>query len=388
MIRLKKSGTFALLCVACLTIMVGCVIVPGLPSISKELGVPNAASWLVTLPSLGVVVFGPAVGKMMSKIGAYKTLCIGLVLYGALGLIGRWIYIPSILFADRLVLGGATAMVMASGTALLSEFYEGQARLKIIALQGMAIEMGGVIFLAIGGILATISWNYPFFLYLSAWVFLAMILAFVPNPSTTDIHPVGADETKKGASETSGHGTVYDVFIAACFSLILFFTAVIFMPTRLAHMGLSEDEAGYFMSFISLMAVCAAYFMPKLERFFGGTTTLGVAFACYAVSLALYTTGQLPIMIIGAIFMGAGFGFSVPLVNHLIAERSSSAKRGQNLAYLSMAIFLGQFLSSFMGFVSNNPTTVFGAAAIIALILTVLYGAGGVARKIRHGQTS
>ncbi|MDJ0929822.1 MFS transporter [Breoghania sp.] len=174
MSKLNPLGGFALLCVACLTIMVGCVIVPGLPSVSTALGVPNAASWLVTLPSLGVVVFGHLVGLLMKRIGAYKALVIDLVLYGALGLVGMWLFNPIVLFTDRLLLGGATAMVMASGTNLISDFYEGDARLRMIATQGVAIELGGVIFLAIGDILAGIGWQYPFLLYLAAWVFLAM----------------------------------------------------------------------------------------------------------------------------------------------------------------------------------------------------------------------
>ena len=49
MSTLKPLGAFSLLCVACLTIMVGCVIVPGLTSIASGLGVFGSASWLVTL---------------------------------------------------------------------------------------------------------------------------------------------------------------------------------------------------------------------------------------------------------------------------------------------------------------------------------------------------
>lgn len=52
-------------------------------------------------------------------------------------------------------LGGVTALVMAAGTGLISEFYEGHERLTMIARQGMPIELGGVIFLFIGEVLAS-----------------------------------------------------------------------------------------------------------------------------------------------------------------------------------------------------------------------------------------
>ena len=47
--------------------MVGCVIVPGLPAVAAQLGVGSGGSWLVTLPALGVVLFGPAAARLMER---------------------------------------------------------------------------------------------------------------------------------------------------------------------------------------------------------------------------------------------------------------------------------------------------------------------------------
>lgn len=44
MLQINKIGGVTLLAVACLTIMVGCVIVPGLTSISDALNVKGAES--------------------------------------------------------------------------------------------------------------------------------------------------------------------------------------------------------------------------------------------------------------------------------------------------------------------------------------------------------
>lgn len=375
MSQLSKVGAFALLCVACLTIMVGCVIVPGLPDVAAGLGVPHASSWLVTLPSAGVVVFGAAAGRVMTRLGAYRTLVLGLILYGALGLVGMWLFQPVVLLLDRFLLGGATALVMSSGTALLSDFYTGTARLKMIARQGMAIELGGVIFLAIGGLLARIGWQFPFLLYLAAWVFLALVVLFVPS-KVPEAHD--DEEAENAPAAREAHGPVWDVFAAACLSQLVFFTTVVFMPLRLAAMGLSVDQAGYFMAFISLVAVCAAALMPRLQMRLGGWLTLGIAFAAYAAAHLLYTTGSLPLMTLGAILMGAGFGWSIPLVNHLIVERSPMDRRKHNLGFLSMAIFLGQFLSSFMQFVSHDPTSAFGTACAASVVVAVLFLAAGL----------
>ena len=78
MTSIKPAGAVMLLAVSCLTIMVGCVIVPGLSDIAAQLRVSYLASWLVTLPALGVILAGPLAGRAIDRFGAYPMLLIGL----------------------------------------------------------------------------------------------------------------------------------------------------------------------------------------------------------------------------------------------------------------------------------------------------------------------
>lgn len=359
--KLSAVGSFTLLAIACLTIMVGCVIVPGLPSIAARLGVPDAASWLVTLPSLGVVLLGPLAARLIARAGLYRALLMGLFSYGLLGLAGAFLHGPGLVFTDRFLLGGATALVMAAGTGLLSSFFSGGQRLKMIALQGMSIELGGVLFLFVGGLLATLGWRWPFALYLFAWLFIAMLLLFVPQPPQ--------EETINEAGKNSVPArSLRPVFVAALSSMVCFFTAVIVLPLHLHAQGFSEAETGYFLSFVSLVAVGAAWIMPRGVKRLGEYGTLYSAFAAYAVAHLLFATANSTLQLIaGAILMGCGFGLSVPLVNHMVVEHSPVNVRGKNLAGLSMAIFSGQFLSSFLALIPGSFSRIFTGAALIAV---------------------
>ncbi|EHM01593.1 transporter, major facilitator family protein [Acetobacteraceae bacterium AT-5844] len=366
---LKTSGTVTLLAVACLTIMVGCVIVPGLPSIARQLGMAEAAGWLVTVPSLGVVLFGPFVGKLIRALGLHRALCVGLFSYGLLGLAGAWLHGPVPVLADRLLLGGATAIVMASGTGLISEFYEGRARLSMMARQGMAIELGGVIFLFIGGLLATVGWQWPFALYLVSWLFLALVLAFVPAVSQVRLDASAPDVA-------AGSPPVMDIYVAACASMIVFFAGVILLPFRLSAAGLGEAEVGYFLSFVSLVAVGGAAIMPRIVHLIGERRTQALAFAGYAFAHVVFlTAGSTALLIAGGVLLGGGFGLSVPLMNHMVVERSPAHRRGDLLAYLSVAIFLGQFLASFLEFLPGQAAS-FGAAALVSAAMSLACAAG------------
>jgi MFS family permease len=362
---ISKTGTFTLLSIASLTIMVGCVLVPGLPSIATRLGVADAASWLVTLPSLGVVLSGPFAALLMQRLGLRRTLLAGLFLYGLLGVSGMFLHGHLAMFANRFLLGAPTALLMAAGTGLISAFFSGQARLRMIARQGMTIELGGVIFLALGGLLASAGWRYPFLLYLVSW--LLMLLAWRCVPALApDQDGDEAPAPGQQAVPSRALGMVYGL---ATLSMTVFFAAIIVLPMRLQQLRWNEAGAGYFLSFVSLVAVGAAWLMPKLVQRVHEHGTLGAAFACYALGHALFASAATPPMLLaGGVALGLGFGLSVPLCTHMTVERSHLPSRSRNLAYLSMAIFGGQFLSSFMTYLPGSHTAIFSAAATLATL--------------------
>ncbi|NKF21084.1 MFS transporter [Solimonas marina] len=381
--RLRPLGSLTLLCTATLTIMVGCVVVPGLPIIAAALGVPRASGWLVTLPALGVVIAGPLVGPLIRRVGARQALLSGLILYGLLGAGGAWLRVPGVLFADRVLLGGATAIVMSSGTSLIATFYEGPARLAMIARQGMAIELGGVVFLGLAGMLASWHWQAPFAIYLLAWLIAALAalsLPRLPARFATAAAPLSAHED-------AGHGGLLPVYLAALMSMVLFFTAVIMLPGRLGQIGLDAARIGYFLSFVSLVAVAVASTLPRIVRRCSEPGTLALAFAFYAVAHLIFATATATsLMIAGGMLLGAGFGCSVPLVNHMTVERSRTARRDHNLAYLASMLFLGQFLSSFLDLQPGGAIAAFRAAAVVAIGLGI--GFAGLHRRDSLGKAS
>ncbi|PJZ03244.1 MFS transporter [Pantoea rodasii] len=360
---LKPAGAMTLLAVSCLTIMVGCVIVPGLSVIAAQLGVSHLANWLVTLPALGVVVAGPLAGRAIDRVGDYPMLLVGLFCYGGLGFAGAWLPGATLQIIDRILLGATTAIVMSAGTSLIARFYQAEARLKMMARQGMAIELGGVVFLFIGGILASFSWRYPYALYLFSWLLLVLVVIFIPRRQ----QPIATSVIKDDAM--SSDRTLRPVLLAAICSMMCFFTAIIMLPQRFAALGVDAAHIGYFLSFVSLVAVLAAALMPHVALQFGSYPTLIMAFICYVLAhLEFAAAPDMMLCLPGGILLGMGFGLSVPLVNHMTVEISQPKERGRQLARLSMAIFAGQFLAAFMAYIPGDMAMTFIAAAILAVM--------------------
>ncbi|MBF0707468.1 MFS transporter [Guptibacillus hwajinpoensis] len=367
--KLSRAGVFSLMLAASLTIMVGSAITPALIQISEHYGVEDMATWLTTLPALGVVLFAPIAGRLIDRVGSYIALFSGLILYGAIGVSAIWLSGTIPIFADRILLGGATAIVMSSSTGLLAEFFVGEERLKMIALQGMSIEAGGIIFLSIGGVLGGLGWQWPFMIYLIAWVALLFLIIFVPFRKSSNLE-------EEQESNTANATSILSVLLAALLAMTMFFIAFITLPFYLAeNFGLGSASTGYFLAMISLVAVISASVMPKMVKRFSDYQTLLAGFSLFTIGFIILTVGQslFALAILAGIVIGFGFGFTIPLANHMVVEKSNVSNRGKNLAYFSSFTFLGQFLSSFVEGISSNLVVIYLIAVIFGLLIIIFY---------------
>lgn len=378
---LPVMGRLTLLSIACLTIMVGAAIAPALDNVARALGVSQVASWLITLPSLGAVVFAPFAGRIIDRIGAYTALNMGLLSYGILGLLGIISHGLVGVFVDRILLGGATALTMAGGTTLISQWYQGRSRLKMIALQGMAIELGGVIFLFVSGQLALVDWRLPFLIYALAFICWLMLLFTVPSQAPASTEADISDPQVQPVSYS-----LRRVYLVAMLSMIIFFTAIVTLPISLKQQGFTEDKIGFLLAFISIVAVLTASQMPRVIGKLGERPTLMFALLIYSASHWAFfiSANNLALLIAGAVLSGIAFGLSIPLVNHMTIEGSHRQVRGRNLSYLTMAIFLGQFLTSFLDFLPVAKGELFSFTAILALIFAIIFF---VDYQLRRGST-
>ncbi|SNQ44338.1 MFS transporter [Cellulophaga lytica] len=365
--KITNLGIFTLLLVSSLTIMVGTVIAPSLTGIVENLNFSFSPGWLITLPSLGVVVFAPIVGKLLHKTGSYTMLCLGLVPYALLGVAGAYITNDYILMLDRFLLGAATVAVQVSVTSFIADFFTGEKRMKLIAWQGMSIELGGVIFLSIGGILGQWHWQYPFFIYLLAIVCWLLVIK-------TLFKTIKSDEVVAKQEKKESKLAIKTIFYASLLSMVLFFVSFVTLPIYLPKsIGFTESYTGYFMAFISVIAIITASQMPRAVKKIGDGKVVALGFLFFMlgyVTLAFFNS--IPLLILSAVFIGTGFGFTIPLLNHMMIEVSAPKNLGKNLGLYSMGVFGGQFLSTFIEYISTNYAVVYTVAALLALVIGIV----------------
>ncbi len=371
---MKKANNFTiatLMLTSMLTIMVGSAIAPSLMPIVKNLNFKFSPELLITIPSLGVVVFSPLTGWLHHKIGSFKLLCFGLLPYAIFGYGGVILHNSYLLIADRLLLGGAAVAVQIAGTALIAENFIGEYRMKIIAWQGMAIEAGGVCFLVVGGILGQIQWGYPFFIYLLGIIFLILTILFIPKSPTIQV----SNEEDISKDKNNAKIKVLVIFFASLFSLILFFVSITHLPQYLPKFfHFTESQTGFIMAFISVIAVLTASQMPRMIKKAGAGTTVALGILFFAIGYIIIAEATLTVLLYsGAFSLGLGFGLTVPTLNHMMVEVSDSTNRGKNLSLYSLGVFGGQFASTFLGYIFQQEITLFFATSIISLIIAIIF---------------
>ena len=367
--NISTLSIVTLLLVSSLTIMVGSVIAPALPSIVKNLDFIYTPGLLVTLPSLGVVLFSPIVGKLINKIGAFKLLCWGLIPYAVLGFIGFYLNNNYLLIVDRLVLGASCVAIQVATTTFIAQLFDGKDRMKMIARQGMAIELGGVLFLSLGGFLGELNWTFPFYIYLVAIPFLFLVIYSLPKT-----HQNNRKSTNNALPNNSFEKTIMKpVFIGSFFSMAIFFVAYVTLPGYLPkQFSFTESSTGYLMSAISLVAVLTASQMPNISQKLGASITVCLGFVFFALGYLLFgIASEVYLLFVGVVLTGIGFGLTVPLLNHMVVEYSSEISRGKNLGRFSMMVFAGQFSATFVEYIPGSSSYIFICSAFISLLVAI-----------------
>lgn len=367
--QIGKPGIAAIMLLSSLTVMVGTALTPALPELGEVFHLGSYVSWLVTAPALGVVATAVFFGKLIDKVGPYRVSVTGIFFYGLLGVGGGYMPNAVLLFIDRFFLGAATAAIMSASVALIACFFEGEKQLKIIALQGMSMEFGGVIFLSVSGMLSDISWRYAFYIYGLGFAALFMLLAFVPKRGATvqsaqDSQAEEATPVQKGVS-------IPLVLLIAFLGMLMFFTAMVSLPIYLQNtLGYSPTFTGYFLAALDLVSVLCAGFMPSVVKKVQEKGCLTIAFCGYGTAFTMYLlSGSSPVILwLGAVFTGVGFGFSTPLFNSLVVNKSTPEKKGMNISFCTMAMFGGQFLSALLVSAFSGKT-LYLVALIIAFVI-------------------
>jgi MFS family permease len=319
-------------------------VAPVLPLIAAHYGGGHdgafVAEWLLTMPSIGIMVGGPTSGWLVERFGARTVLLACFGVFGVAGLSGLFIENGNLLLASRFIVGVTAAGQATAATAVAGDRFVGQRRSFVLGIQvALAAAVGIGTALAAGALAEKAGWRAPFGLY-----GLAIVIAI---PAALVVEPRPLERVKTGA----GMGSLLPmlpIFLVIVVTMMVSFISTNQVPLLLSDQGNGSPAIlSVVLGGSTLATMIGALLYSRLRGRFGAarTSAAGGVLQGIAVLLLAVAQGLYPIAL-GSLILGFGGGILYPGFSHIILDRAPEAALGRAIGLLFTAQFAGPFLST------------------------------------------
>lgn len=366
----------SILSVSLLTIMAPTAISPALAAIKEAFPDISAtqAKLVLTLPTLVMMPIGLFSAKLTARIDKKKLLLTGMVLFLVFGVAGGFVSNFKLLLLMRVFFGLGLGIMTPLSTSLIFDFApDTSKRSKLLGIQGASNQLGGLIFMSLSGILASISWRYSFLTY--AFVIVSIVLTSLFMPS---IPPYKARQGATGNAEEKKMSK--KIFILAFFALMIF-SCYFVINTDLAlfmdveHIG-NARECGYALSLMRIPAIVAGILLAWIMRNLKDWTMPFATVIMAAGYLVIAYADSYGILMLGCLIVGLGGGFALPPISLYLPRIVTPRQRTFGVAIIMSVAQLGQFISPYYIniFVSGGTGEALRMRFVVSAITTIVIG--------------
>lgn len=341
--------------------MAGAAIAPALGVISARFAgsYPLLIQLIVSLPALFIILTN-LVFPWLCRLMKTRTLALtGLMLYVVAGAGAFFVDNIWILLVFRALMGVSVGMIMPLSTGLLAYYFPPEEQAGLMGLSAAMNQMGGVVATFLSGVLAGISWNYAFLVYLLGLVAVVLVALFLPNERLKGRGSVSLSLLKRF------HPSVVGMFLV----MVLFFI----YPTNFALTAsgtLSEMGVTLIMVGLDVVAFLVGLSFGGLMKRFASPMKYVAPLGFAAGYLCLAAGSGLVWLLAGSALIGIANGIGVPYLNTIGSVKAGKEAATTVMPLLSAALYLGQFLSPLIvsPLASVSGTSPYAIGVAIALL--------------------
>lgn len=340
-----KYTLLTVLLASMMMLLGGAAVAPALPQIA--IAFPDAEGWMidlvVTLPPLAIALTGILIGALADRIGKANVLTVSLLIFGVAGVSGFFIDNLWLLLVGRFFVGIGIAGITACCSALITEYYHGDQRMRALGYQTAAMGLG-VLFLEVGGgSLAEMGWHYPFLIYSVGFLIFLMALVWVKEPSHTD---------RQGPTDNGmfNRNAVIACYIAVFITMMVMYS----IPTKLAAFVTETTDAsptmiGFILGLNGVLnsCMCLAYrkIVVKVRREY----LISCGLLLMAIGLTMFNfADDVVTILICTCFAGMGVGLASTTIINTLSDSVSPTRSGKIMGGYTTFFNLGQFASTFV----------------------------------------
>ena len=364
----------SILSVSVLTIMAPTAVSPALAAIRDAFPQITAtqAKLVLTLPTLVMMPMGLLSARLTARIDKKKLLLMGMTLFLVFGVAGGFVNDFRLLLLMRLLFGVGLGIMTPLSTSLIFDFAPDPGkRSKLLGIQGSFNQLGGLLFMCLSGVLASISWRYSFLCY--AFVVISLILTFLFMPSIPPMAP-----RKK---EMAGRPKMNKKIFVLAFFAMMIFACYFVINTDLALFmdaeGIGDAKAcGYALSLMRIPAILAGILLAWIMRNLKDWTMPFATLIMAAGYLVIAYAESYGVLMAGCLVVGLGGGFALPPISLFLPRIVTPRQRTLGVAIIMSVAQLGQFISPLYTdlFVSGMTDGASRMRFVVSAITTAVIG--------------
>lgn len=296
------------------------LISPALPTISESLSVSESQIGLVvtayTLPAVFILPFS---GFLADNFGRKHVMGVGGLFVGLGGLIGFLSNSFYVLLAARVVQGIGYAGVMPLTVALLGDLYEDTKETEAQGVRTSFNKVGSILWPIAGGLLAAISWNNVFVVYLLFFPLSVLIWYGVPQVNDDSEDAEQYLKSLKHIVERPRIATFISMGFVRFFVKYSFFT---YLPLLLAsRFSIGSATVGTYMAALGVGGILSAATSGLFDQRFRKTSLIIASItAIGVVTLVIAFTGNLILTIAAVMLVGLADSLMGPLQKSLLTQ--------------------------------------------------------------------
>ena len=343
---------------------------------------------VLSLPSLFGLIFAFAAGPLSRWISKKSLIIFSLIsglIGGLIALILGPLTIEFLLFSSALI-GVAQGINATMTMSLITDYFTGEESGAMMGLQSAFLNGGSMVLLLVSGLLANISWNYAYLVYLAFIPVFLITLKYLPRNRPVqpklDVH-----EYKRGKLNLSVYFISFVIFLFGLFFFVF--------QTNIALLVVDKEYgdatlSGLLNTTLSAAGMVTGIWYGKLKhRLKGLIIPIGIIAVSIGMGLICFI-GTLSGFFVASIFIGFGIGCVMPSGIFLAANSVNSEKQSTAIAIVTASVNLGMFASPIIinrisyVMVAESLNFKFFLSFISLFLLAALYLAGNRFILKRH----
>jgi MFS family permease len=298
---------------------------------------------LITVFTVPGIILTPVLGVFADRVGRKWVLVPCLFLFSIAGTACGFAPSFTILLVLRFFQGVGAAALGALNVTIIGDLFQGRERITAMGLNASVLSVGTATYPAVGGILAAIAWNYPFFLPILVFP-LAILVAFklkTPEPETAQ--PIG-EYLREVFKEIFKREPLVLFAASMVIFVILYGAYLTYLPLLLSDVfAVGPSVIGLMMTLTSISSAIMSSQLGRISLLLSQRRLAPIGLCLFGILLVilpfvkeLWQLGGL------CLLLGAAFAFSIPVVQTIISSLAPHKRRAAFMSINGMVLRMGQ----------------------------------------------